>query len=343
MIADSQQSPTGSSPVISIIMPTYNRANFLPEAFNSIASQTISDWELIVVDDGSTDESPSIIEQWLDSAGLTAKLIRQQNKGAYAARATGLAQAKGEYIAFYDSDDLWLPHHLESCLDVLKKHDNVDWVWCADCAINLGDELPEDYKTLPASRLPERFQGLDSMQYGDLKIFNDDDLVYWILYDMLDCGLPTSLIRKRVFDMTLFRDDLTNGEDRFFLIRALKNGFTLARLQDLQYIYRVHEQNSSASARNPSFEHLLRVRSSIIKGYESLASEVQFTPKELDAWRNRLANECFWNLGYNTLWAHAKYNDAFKAFRRGISYQRRLSFLKTYLSCLLKRMFVREV
>jgi len=95
-------------PLISIVMPTYNRADTIQRAVASVRAQCWSDWELIVVDDGSTDDTTSRL------AGLDPRirLLWQENRGVTAARNTGLAAAKGELVAFLDSDDEWLPHHL---------------------------------------------------------------------------------------------------------------------------------------------------------------------------------------------------------------------------------------
>jgi glycosyltransferase involved in cell wall biosynthesis/CelD/BcsL family acetyltransferase involved in cellulose biosynthesis len=95
-------------PLISIVMPTYNRGDTIQRAIASIHAQSWSDWELLVVDDGSTDDTASRL------AGLDPRIrfLRQENQGVTAARNTGLAAVKGELVAFLDSDDEWLPHHL---------------------------------------------------------------------------------------------------------------------------------------------------------------------------------------------------------------------------------------
>ena len=95
-------------PTISVIIPTYNRAGMLKEAIDSVLAQDYSDFELIVVDDGSTDETPQI----LNGYGGKIKRICQPNKGVSAARNRGIAAASGEFMAFLDSDDLWLPDKL---------------------------------------------------------------------------------------------------------------------------------------------------------------------------------------------------------------------------------------
>jgi len=96
-------------PEVSIIMPTYNRADTIGRAIESVRRQTFEEWELIIIDDGSTDGTPSL----LSGADPRIKLIRQENRGCYVARNAGLRESRGRFIAFLDSDDEWLPHFLE--------------------------------------------------------------------------------------------------------------------------------------------------------------------------------------------------------------------------------------
>ncbi|HEV2664421.1 MAG TPA: glycosyltransferase family A protein, partial [Blastocatellia bacterium] len=97
-------------------MPTFNRADTIKRAIRSVQAQTFTDWELIVVDDGSTDDTAARIE----GCDPRLKLIRQENQGTAGARNTGLRASAGSYIAFLDSDDEWLPHHLELCVSFLN-------------------------------------------------------------------------------------------------------------------------------------------------------------------------------------------------------------------------------
>jgi glycosyltransferase involved in cell wall biosynthesis len=110
-------------PEVSIILPTYNRAHSLGSAVQSILEQTYSDFELIVVDDGSTDDTSTYIQE-IDDQRLTY-VVHNTNKGAAAARNTGMRLAVGDYIAFLDSDDTWNAEKLEKQLKFLKEQDAV--------------------------------------------------------------------------------------------------------------------------------------------------------------------------------------------------------------------------
>ncbi|HWQ52527.1 MAG TPA: glycosyltransferase family A protein [Bryobacteraceae bacterium] len=104
---------------ISVVIPLYNKAERLPACLDSIARQTFRDFEAIVVDDGSTDDGPGFAQAYPDPR---FRLIRQPNAGPGAARNRGLAEARGEYIAFLDADDVWLPVFLETNAAILDAH-----------------------------------------------------------------------------------------------------------------------------------------------------------------------------------------------------------------------------
>jgi len=107
----------GKKPQVSVIIPTYNRGWILKEAIDSVLAQDYKDLELIVVDDGSTDNTFEI----LASYGNDIKVLFQENKGVSAARNRGITEASGQLIAFLDSDDLWLPRKLSTQIDFFNQ------------------------------------------------------------------------------------------------------------------------------------------------------------------------------------------------------------------------------
>jgi glycosyltransferase involved in cell wall biosynthesis len=107
---------SSGKPIVSVIIPTFNRSGMVREAVESVVSQTCGEFELIVVDDGSTDDTVAALKPY--SASL--RLVRQENRGVSAARNSGAAVAGGELLAFLDSDDLWLPEKLAVQLSYLR-------------------------------------------------------------------------------------------------------------------------------------------------------------------------------------------------------------------------------
>lgn len=120
--------------VISVITPTYNRARFLPAAVASVLSQTFGDFELIIVDDGSEDNTPDVLKPFF--ADRRVRYVYQENQGQSHARNLALKQATGDFIAFLDSDDVWARDKLEKQLAVFRANSEVDIVHGDEAIIN---------------------------------------------------------------------------------------------------------------------------------------------------------------------------------------------------------------
>lgn len=132
--------------LISVVIPTYNRATTLLAAAQSVLRQTYKDLELIIVDDGSTDNTASVVESLQDERVRYISL--ECNQGACAARNRGIKESRGEYIAFQDSDDIWHSNKLEVELDYLHR-ENADVVFCAIHRYEVGSFTP---KVIPVER-----------------------------------------------------------------------------------------------------------------------------------------------------------------------------------------------
>ena len=120
--------PSSSSPIISVLLPTYNRAAMITRAIESVLGQEFTDLELIVIDDGSTDETPRVISKIADRR--LRYIYFEQNRGNCAARNQGIQQARGEFIAQIDSDDLWLPQKISYQFNLFQKYKHLDLICC---------------------------------------------------------------------------------------------------------------------------------------------------------------------------------------------------------------------
>jgi len=109
-------------PTVSVIIPTYNRAYLVGRAIQSVLNQTYQDFELITVDDASTDNTENLIKEFQQKDKRIIYLKHEQNEGGSAARNTGIKVSRGKYIAFLDSDDEWFPEKLEKQVDIFKKY-----------------------------------------------------------------------------------------------------------------------------------------------------------------------------------------------------------------------------
>jgi glycosyltransferase involved in cell wall biosynthesis len=166
------------NPKVTVIIPTYNRAHLIKRAIKSVLNQTFQDFEIIVVDDGSTDNTEEVVKSFND---LRIKYIKhQKNLGASAARNTGIKNSKGEYIAFLDSDDEWLSEKLERQIKIFEetKDKRLGFVYCG--AIFIDEKKNKEIKRL----LPKK--------RGD--VYKD------MLFDSITYGGSHNLIKKEVFD-----------------------------------------------------------------------------------------------------------------------------------------------
>jgi len=137
-------------PLVSVIMPAYNAAQHVAKSIASVQNQTIADWELIVLDDGSSDATVQTVAVLAEADARIRLYENVQNKGAAGSRNRGLELCRGEYVAFLDSDDLWRPEKLEKQLDCFQKT-GADLVYTAYAIVSgEGRQLCRDY-LVPAS------------------------------------------------------------------------------------------------------------------------------------------------------------------------------------------------
>lgn len=210
--------------LVSAVVPLYNKAPYVQRALTSILAQTVKDFEVIVVDDGSTDGGLG------DAAGQLDKRIRviaQKNAGPGAARNRGINEAKGEYIAFLDADDEWMPSYLSTSLDILYKFPRV-------AAMTSG------CRYIPAGSSSGELFGKRGLSEGVYKVGTDTDPAE--LVNALAFMWPGSTVARtevvRRFGGFYDKTRSTYGEDAVLWLKVLLNEPVYFHLEPLTYFHR---------------------------------------------------------------------------------------------------------
>lgn len=198
---------------ISIVVPVYNAGKFLEETIACVRDQTYENWELLLVDDCSTDNSLSLIENWRQKDGRIHPVRQERNQGAARARNRGVAEASGRYIAFLDADDLWVSRKLETELAFMRRRQAAFVFTGYEFADEAGKGLGKVVK-VPAS--------LDYRQ----ALKNTTIFTSTTLFD-------TRLINKELLRMPDIR-----SEDTAAWWNILRNGYTAYGLDENLVLYR---------------------------------------------------------------------------------------------------------
>lgn len=205
-----------SNPKVSVVIPTYNRAHLIGESIQSVLDQTFQDFELIIVDDGSSDDTEAVVGRFDDPR---IRYIYQENKGISGAHNTGVRNAKGQYIIFLGSDDLWLPKLLELEVLILDTNPDIGLVYAKAQAIN-GDG------------------NVMSQMSGALQKYPGETLKS-ALYGNFVCTI-TALIRRECFDRVgLFDETLKARVDYDMWIRMAKY-YRFAHIDKVLAHFRMH-------------------------------------------------------------------------------------------------------
>lgn len=200
---------------VSVVIPTYNEAGVLQRSIDSVLDQTYEDIELLVVDDGSTDETAAVVRSYDDDR--ISYLAHGTNRGASTARNTGIEAATGEYIAFLDADDEWYPRKLEHQVAELSARP-ASWV-----AVYCGVELVSaDEEGLLDEWLPRSWTRLDETEGAE----GGKGLIKDVLLDRLHTSAgSTLLVRREVVEaIDGFDESFDRFQDSEFLIRVLRQG-----------------------------------------------------------------------------------------------------------------------
>jgi glycosyltransferase involved in cell wall biosynthesis len=211
-------------PKVTVVIPAYNAIRYLPETMETALGQSFTDFEVLVINDGSTDSTPEWVSAVTDKR---VRMVSQENKGLAGARNAGVIHALGEYIAFLDADDLWEPTKLEKQVRCLDENSSVGLVytWTA-----LADK-------------DGKFTGRVIASHAEGNVWQQ-----LTEFNIIGCG-STPLIRRSCFDeLGLFYEQVSPSDDWDMWLR-IANKFDFKVIKEPLIRYRQHSNNSSKKCR----------------------------------------------------------------------------------------------
>lgn len=208
-------------PIVSIITPTYNSERFIEQTINSILNQTFTNWELLIVDDCSTDNTWEIISQAAKEDSRIKPLRLDKNSGSGVARNLAIQKAGGKYLAFIDSDDLWLPQKLDRHIDFMLKGNHV------------------------FSHTPFGYVSEDGRQLKKIHKVRSKPVDYKYLLKRTDIGCLTAIYDQEQIGK-FYMPDLRRKQDYCLWLSILKSGFVSTPYNEVLSYYR-KRRNSATS------------------------------------------------------------------------------------------------
>ena len=250
-------------PLISIVLPVYNGARYLQEALASVTAQTWPHWELICVDDASTDATPALLAAWAARDSRIRVLRHERNERLPAALNTGFAAARGELLTWSSDDNRYRPEALATLARRLRDEPALAFVY-SDYAL-----LDETGRIAGVKVAPPP---LDLVTSAD--------------------GLPSFLYRRSVYERVgAYATDLFLAEDYDYWLRVIAAGFVLAPLHETLYEYRRHARSLTDAHRGDTFaaaeRALLRNRAELTRRYPELRGAICLHLASLASWRGQ--------------------------------------------------------
>lgn len=305
----------GTPGLVSVIIPCYNRAHIVGDTIESVLAQTYGNFEALVIDDGSTDDTREVVSSYTDPR---VRYIHRENGGLSAARNSGLGAASGEFLAFLDSDDIWHPWKLAAQIEIFRRHPEAGLIWSdMSTFANVGEVLSERhlrtyyavYESVDFERTRARAGTLGELVAdAPMNVAGCPYYVSDVFQEMFGGNLvhPSTAIvrRERLQKSGPFEPEITGGgaEDYHFYFRVTAYG-PVAFLDAPTTLFRVHPSQMSANnglheargnltvvqhwlERHPSVVPHSRIRERLARSHAWLGAEELHAGNSWDATRH---------------------------------------------------------
>lgn len=240
------------SPIFSVVIPAYNLSEYIVETLESVFAQTFTDYEVILVNDGSPDTS--IFEEKIKPFLSKIIYLKQENLGAAEARNTGILHSKSKYIAFLDGDDIWLPNYLEKQFEFIEKNE-LELAYCN--ALFFGEEF---YKVKTYMEQSPSMGSVTPEKMIQAKI------------NFITSG--TVVLREKLLENGLFDKQFPRNEDYDLWFRLVKNGLKTHYQEEVLLKYRIRPGSLSGSIVN-RIERIISAHQIFLQKYELNETEKQ--------------------------------------------------------------------
>lgn len=230
--------------MFSVVIPLYNKEFSVESTIQSVLTQTFTDFEIVIVNDGSTDNSVAVVEGFQDPR---IRLIHQKNQGVSAARNKGIEEAKFEWIAFLDADDLWKKNHLEEICEMMKKFPS-EKVYATSFEFSDNREMYRHSRAEKIEKIENYFKE--------------------VIFEHIICSSAIAVNKKCFLFVGLFNLKINRGEDLDVWTRLARN-FDIIKSKEITAIYRVETENkltAGVSNYNQSILSLINLKG--LAGYE---------------------------------------------------------------------------
>jgi glycosyltransferase involved in cell wall biosynthesis len=310
---------------VSVIVPVYNREKLLPVAAESVLRQTFGDWELLVIDDSSTDGTRQVIEDYAQRDSRVRYHRNGRTKGPSGARNQGIELAAGEFIAFLDSDDEWEPHHLDEMVRYLRKYPGQIDVMSAN-----------PIRKLRATGEVYQSAGLDLGRFRHSRLEDAFLLhptgLFEVALHHAPVTIQTAVIRRALLDRIRFDEELLAGEDILFQLELAYHQAKIAHLPRVHVTYWAHGGNLSCAGGLSDARAKLPVFLAFEQMAVKLPQKFQLSSDQRARLREWLAELYFWYIGYSVYLKNQDPRSARRYFRKALRLQPfRLAFWKTYV------------
>ncbi len=223
-------------PLVTVIIPTFNREGLLPRAIQSVIHQTYPNWELIIVDDRSTDQTKELVQAYARQDNRIKYVLNDRSQGVSGARNCGILRSEGEYIAFLDSDDEWFAHHLHDSVEVLET-ENVKATFALWIENRSGGQVKFDEQEDVKEKLEKAIAQLKPRIKGNLIFFGEGFYEFTLLENFYMYHINTMVLKKEILDHVGFMEErLFANEDNDFTYRVFHD-YEICIIQDYHFHY----------------------------------------------------------------------------------------------------------